>query len=150
MQSHIIEIIEIQLEIIKKHNMISVTPSLGRGWLLQENLPGWFPWEKGRTQRCPRRHCRVAPACRESTRLIFSVTRTNQWTERRDTHFGHVADRHQLTDGCQVEAVHLVLHTARYLTVTTSEVCDHEGGRPGESDTMRVYDQLHWHSSTEQ
>lgn len=26
-----------------KHNIISVTPSLGRGWLLQENLPGWFP-----------------------------------------------------------------------------------------------------------
>lgn len=52
--------------------MITVTPSLGRGWLLQESLQGWFPWEKGRTQRCPRRHRRAAPAHRESTRLIFS------------------------------------------------------------------------------
>lgn len=56
----------------KTKNNISVTPSLGHGWLLQENPPGWFPWEKGRTQRCPRRHCRAAPSCRESMCLIFS------------------------------------------------------------------------------
>lgn len=81
---------------------------------------------------------------------FLTVTRTNRRAEKKPTHFGHVADRHQLTDGCQVEAVHLVLHTARYLTVTTAEVCNHAGGRSGDSDTMRVYNQLHWHSSTEQ
>lgn len=52
---------------------------------------------------------------------------------RRDgnaTHFSHVADGHQLADGRQVEAVHLVLHAARYLAVATAEVCDHQGLRP--------------------
>lgn len=87
---------------------------------------------------------------REHAFDFLTVTQTNRRAEKKPTHFGHVADRHQLTDGCQVEAVHLVLHTACYLTVTTAEVCNHEGGRSGESETMRVYNQLNWNSSTEQ
>lgn len=64
--------------------MITVTPSLGRGWLLQENLPGWFPWEKGRTQRCPRRRRWAAPVRRDSTGVSFSVTGMNRQGKKRN------------------------------------------------------------------
>lgn len=70
----------------KKHSMISVTPSLGRGWLPQENLPGWFPWEKGRTQQCPRRHRRAAPVRRERACVWFSHSDTDESAGRKETH----------------------------------------------------------------
>lgn len=51
-------------------------------------------------------------------------------------HVGHVADRHELTGGYQVEAVHLVLHAASDLAVATAEVRHHERGRSGRHDRL--------------
>lgn len=49
-------------------------------------------------------------------------------------HVGHVADGHELTGGCQVEAVHPVLHAASDLAVATAKVRHHERGGSGRHD----------------
>lgn len=126
----------------------SFTPSLGHGWPLPESPPGWFPWVTGRTLRCPRRRCRAAPApersaCVSDFLTIWQSCRPDEQTGEKATHFSHVADGHQLADGRQVEAVHLVLHAARYLTVATAEVCDHQRRRPAGKE-MCDFTALYW------
>ena len=69
--------------------------------------------------------------CTEGALNFWTVTQIVQrfGTGMSGAHVGHVADCHELTGGCQVEAVHLVLHAASDLAVTTAKVRHHEGGR---------------------
>lgn len=58
---------------------------------------------------------------------------------RTHTHVGHVTDCNEITGCSQVEAVHSVFHIARYLTVATAEVCNHQRGRSETKDTADVF-----------
>lgn len=115
------------------------TPSLRHDWPLLGNLPGWFPWEKGRTQRCPQSRHAAGPARRGRVCVWFSNSHTDwTWISTQDeehTHVGHVTDCHELAGSGQVEAVNFVLHAARYFTVAATEVCNHERGRSEINDT---------------
>lgn len=76
--------------------------------------------------------------CKEGASNFLTVTQIvlRFGTRISGAHVGHVADRHELTGGCQVEAVHLVLHTASDLAVATAEVRHHERGRSGRHDRI--------------
>ncbi len=71
--------------------------------------------------------------CAQRTCFLFSTNLNalylNEHTEEWHTHVGHVTDRHKLTGSCQVEAVHFVLHAARYFTITATKICNHQRGR---------------------
>lgn len=56
-----------------------LTLSLTRGWPLLGNRPGWSPWEKGRTQRCPRSRHEAAPAQREGLTFANNRTEVEDW-----------------------------------------------------------------------
>lgn len=59
-------------------------------------------------------------------------------SNRKNTYVGHVTDSNELAGSCQVEAVHFVLHTASYFTVTAAEVSDHYRGRSEIKDAINI------------
>lgn len=56
---------------------------------------------------------------------------------KKAAHLRHVAHGHQVADGRQVEAVHLILHAAGDLAVAAAEVRNHQRRRP-RRETDRV------------
>lgn len=96
--------------------------------------------------------------CSERMCVLFSSHhRDSTWISKLKphTHAGHVTDCDKLTGSCQVEAVHFVLHTACYFTVTTTKVCNHQRGRSEINNTLCVCnhsilnwkEQLIWNNS---
>lgn len=66
--------------------------------------------------------------------LSFPRHRRDSAKGQGGAHVGHVADRHKLTGGRQVKAVHSVLHAASDLAVAAAEVRHHQRGRSGRQD----------------
>lgn len=116
------------------------TPSLKLDWPRPRNLPSWSPWGKDKTQRCPRSRRQAAPA---QVKGFLKNKERYEVTEQEGTHIGHVTDCGELAGGSQVEAVHLVLHTARYFTIATAEVCHHQRRRSATDHTKQVFNRNH-------
>lgn len=79
----------------------------------------------------------LSGTCTEKTCFIYNKHRGRALINKNykaHTHVGHVTHSDELTGCCQVEAVHFVLHTSCYFTVTTTEVCDHQRWRPEVND----------------